>query len=171
MAAQNLVNKPKGSFSPGKGLLRAEHFQVAYVTNDIERACEIFRNRYGISAFVGRDAKMPTGDQMHIELAWVGGIMIEVIQAIGPGMEFYNKFLSPAFEIKHHHFGYLVHDIASWTELQDEIQRGGWPIAFEGKAEGFMQFCYIEAQELGHYLEYFLLGPDGVAFFESVPVS
>ena len=33
--------------SPGDGLLRNDHFQMAYVTNDIERACAIFSKRYG----------------------------------------------------------------------------------------------------------------------------
>jgi hypothetical protein len=167
-----IVTRPPTPFRPGQGLLSAEHFQAAYVTQDAARACAIFRDRYGVQAFAPMDASLPKGGRMHIELAWVGGVMIEVIEASGPGAEFYNARLpTDAFAIRHHHFGYLLEDKSSWDALQSEITTGGWEVAFEGNTEGFLRFCYVDAKELGHYLEYFLLEPAGVAFFEGIPAS
>jgi hypothetical protein len=45
------MKRPRAVFSPGDGLLRNEHFQICYVTNDIARACYIFRDRFGIREF------------------------------------------------------------------------------------------------------------------------
>jgi hypothetical protein len=167
-----LVRRPSLNVRPGEGLLKAEHFQVAYVTNDAARACQVFKDRYGIKAFGPLDAETPAGGKIHIELAWAGGIMFEIIEASGPGTDFYNDRLpKDGFAIRHHHYGYLTHTEAEWEALQDEIRRGGWTIAMSGHSEGFMRFAYVEAPELGHYLEYFLLDPAGVAFFENVPAS
>jgi hypothetical protein len=166
------VRRPALSVQPGEGLLKAEHFQIAYVTSDAARACQVFRDRYGVKEFGPLDAATPDGGQIHIELAWVGGVMFEIIQASGPGTDFYNDRLpTDGFAVRHHHFGYLTHDEAEWDALQEEIRRGGWTVAMRGRMEGFMRYCYVEAPELGHYLEYFLLDPAGVAFFENVPAS
>ncbi len=59
--------------------------------------------------------------------------MYELIEASGPGTEFYTKRLPEK------NFG------------------------------GFMRCCYVEAPELGHYLEYILPEAAGIEFFESVP--
>jgi hypothetical protein len=172
MRQPSLVRRPNSSVRPGEGLLKAEHFQIAYVTNDAQRACQVFKDRYGVKAFGPLDANTPDGGQIHIELAWVGGVMFEIIEASGPGTDFYNDRLpTDDFAVRHHHFGYLTHDEPGWDALQDEIRRGGRSVAMSGHIEGFMRFCYVEAPELGHYLEYFLLDPAGVAFFENVPAS
>ena len=172
MALKQMVTRPRMDDRPGQGLLHGEHIQVAYVTNDIERACSVFRERYGVETFGPLDADLPSGGKIHIELAWVGGTMLEIIEASGPGTEFYTSRLpTDEFAIRHHHLAYLVPDQAAWDELQNTIKTGGWEIVFEGHTDGFMSVCYVDAKELGHYLEYFLLGPAGVAFFESVPAT
>jgi len=48
---QYLLERPAASVDPDAGLLLAEHFQMAYVTTDIERACELFRSHLGIRRF------------------------------------------------------------------------------------------------------------------------
>jgi hypothetical protein len=168
---QNVIRRPVSSAAAG-GLLQAEHFQIAYVTNDVKRACGVLRGRYGVRNFAPLHVDMPAGGRIHIELAWVGGIMIELIEAIGPGTEFYNDVLpGDGFSIRHHHLGYFVQDIASWEALMKTIQDEAWPVAFEGRNEGFLRFCYIKAPEFDHYLEYLLLDPAGVQFFEAVPAN
>ncbi len=157
---------------PQDGLLRAEHFQIAYVTNDLDRACAVFGEQYGVKAFSRLDADLPDMGEIHIRLAWVGGVMLELIQAAGPGMAFYNDRLpADAFAIRHHHFGYLVDGVAPWEALRRRVEAEGRPIPFEGGTAAYMRFFYVEAADLGHYLEYFVLGPDGNAFFENVPAT
>lgn len=48
---KSLVNRPSVMLSPGNELFRNEHCQVAYATNDIERACAVFKDRYGIKDY------------------------------------------------------------------------------------------------------------------------
>lgn len=164
------VRRPCSVFGPAKGLLRPEFFQVAYVTNDIAQARNVFRDCYGVGHFAAFDARLEAGGEIHFELAWAGGIMLELISATGAGTDFYNDRLPPdQFAVRHHHFGYLVENNTSWSEMNSQIREKGCKVALEGAVEGQMQYVYIDASHLGHYLEYFVLGPDGADFFESVP--
>lgn len=170
--AKAIVARPLTSMAPGDGLLRSEHFQVAYVTNDIARACDVFRDRYGVKDFLGMDSATPEGGAIRIELAWVGGTQFELIQSSGPGTEFYTDRLpAEGFAIRHHHLGYFIHDQAGWDGLMEKISQEGRRIVFQGHLEGFLRFCYIEAEELGHYLEWIFPEAGGVAFFEGVPAT
>jgi hypothetical protein len=168
---QNVIRRPAGTAAAGS-LMQAEHFQMAYVTDDVKRACGILRARYGVCNFAPLYVDMPGGGRIHIELAWVSGIMIELIEATGPGTEFYNDVLpGNGFSIRHHHLGYFVQDMASWEALMKKIKDEACPVAFEGHKEGFFRFCYIKAPEFDHYLEYLLLEPAGMRFFEAVPAN
>lgn len=168
---QQILNKPVGAGAVGE-ILQAEHFQMAYVTNDVKRACDVLGARYGVRNFTPLHVVMPAGGHIHIELAWISGIMTELIEATGPGTEFYNEVLpTNGFSIRHHHLGYLLRDMASWEALMRKIKNEAWPITYEGHHEGFLRFCYIKSPELGHYLEYLLLDPAGIAFFENVSAN
>ena len=169
---QTFVKRPAVTLNPGNGLFRNDHFQVAYATNNIERACRVLGERYGIKEYRSLEGQLPAGGHVHIELAWAGGTMYELVQGSGPGTEFYRSVLPMnGFAIRHHHLGYFIHDQAAWDALQNEIERGGLKVVFENKVEGFINACYIEAPELGHYLEYLFPEPAGIAFFDSVPCS
>jgi hypothetical protein len=168
----NTIVRPRSNFRPSDGLLLNDHFQVAYVTNDLPRAREILQERYGIGAFRHLEAKLPHDGEIQLELAWAGGIMLELIWAHGPGTEFYNDRLPPqSFAIRHHHLAYFIHDQTSWDALQETIRTQAWNIVIENRIEGYMRWCYVDAPELGHYLEYIFPDPAGVAFFQSIPGS
>ncbi|TAL01057.1 MAG: hypothetical protein EPO08_11630 [Rhodospirillaceae bacterium] len=169
---KGFVNRPPERFSPGKGVLRNDHFQMAYVTSDIARACAIFTDRYGLREYQRMEGEMPGGGYIRIALAWAGGTMFELIQAEGAAAAFYTDRLPPAgFAIRHHHLGYFIRNEPEWEALGKEIETGGWKVVFNSNMEGFMRACYIEAPELGHYLEYILPEPAGIDFFNSVPIS
>jgi hypothetical protein len=166
------MKRPDSGFDSGAGLLRAEQFQIAYATNDMERACGYFQERYGIKSFRRLAGPMPTGGHIHVELAWVGSTMYELISATGPGSELFNRQLpATEFAIRHHHLGFLIHSEAEWLALQDEVQRKGWNMLSKSRTAGFMQSCFVEAPALGHLLEYLFPEPAGLAFFENVPGS
>jgi hypothetical protein len=168
---QNVITRPAGPTATG-GLLQAEHFQMAYVTHDVERACDVLRTRYSVRNFAPLHVSLPAGGKIHIELAWASGIMIELIEASGPGTEFYSDLLpTTGFSIRHHHLGYLVQNLSSWEALMRTIEVGEVPIAYQGHNEGFLRFCYIKAPEFDHYFEYLLLDPAGAQFFENVPAN
>ena len=155
---------------PGAGLLLAEHFQMAYATNDIDRAYDIFRARYGIREFRDLGGPLPNGGEIRVKLAWVGTMMYELLTASGPGSALYIGALpTDRFAIRHHHLGYLIHDDQQWDGLMAEVARGGWSMPHLKDNPGFLKSCFVEAPELGHYLEFICPEPAGLAFFESVP--
>ncbi|MBV1686224.1 VOC family protein [Novosphingobium sp. G106] len=167
-----IVNRPKTNGSPRNGLLCGEHVQIAYVTNDLDRACAIFCDRYGVKEFANLDADLPAGGNMRVKLAWSGGTMLELIEASGPGTAFYTDRLPvDQFSIQFHHVAYILDGLTAWNELEDRIAAEERSVPLRGDTPGYMRFCYVYAEELGHYLEYFLLDAEGIAFFESIPGS
>jgi hypothetical protein len=169
---QRLVKRPPVTVEPGRGLFRNDHFQMAWVTNDIDRACTIFKARYGIKEFARLVGPMPSGGQIHVELAWAGGLMYELLHVRGPGLEHFTSVLPPnGFAIRPHHLGYFVNSAAEWQALHEEIERGGWKIVHRNSTPGFLSAYIIEVPEMGHYLEYIYPEAGGIAFFESVPRS
>lgn len=168
----DLVKRPKSAFG-GDGLLCHDHFQVCHVTNDIEAAKALYRAQYGIREFQPLVGELPEGGHMHIELAWVGGTMYELMTARGPGSEPYMEVLpeGEAFALRFHHFGYCLYDPAEWDKLQAQIARAGAIVRVATDIPGFLKFCIVEVPALGHFLEFFLPEPAGIAFFESVPAN
>ena len=155
---------------PGEGLLLAEHFQMAYVTTDIERACELFGSRLGIRRFSRLEGRLPAGGHIRAEFAWVGTIMYELISASGPGSEIYMDRLpaGDSFRIKHHHLGFLLRDREQWNAMMSRAHASGWSVPYHN-VNPLVEVCFVDAVELGHYLEYFLPHQAGLDFFGGVP--
>lgn len=163
-----LVKRPPASLKGG--LLDQEHFQICHCTNDLERACAVFADRFGIEEWRRLEGDLPSGGYIRIAIAWAGGVMYELLTASGPGTDFYmDRLPKDDFAMRLHHLGYLVHDQAGWDAMKAEVTRGGWRISQENNTVGFMRHCYVEAPELGHYLEYIFPEAAGIAFFEAVP--
>lgn len=165
-----LLRRPSATFNTGEGLLRAEHFQMAYATNDIDRACDHFRERFGVREFRRLEGVLPSGGTIRVELAWVGTIMYELLAASGPGSDLYvGRLPRDGFAIRHHHLGFLIQNEEQWNALMMEIERGNWAMPSKSSNPGFMQSCFVDVPELGHYFEYLFPEPAGLAFFEGVP--
>jgi extradiol dioxygenase family protein len=165
-----MLTKPSANFDPARSMLKNDHFQMAYVTNDLARAQQVFKDRYGIESYIGTEGPTPSGGHIHVELAWSGGIMFELIETSGPGSEFYNARLpDDGFAIRHHHLGYMIWNEADWHAFEEKVKAEHWEVAFNANLEDFMRACYIHAPELDHYLEYIFPEEAGLAFFNSVP--
>ncbi len=151
-------------------LLGREHAHSAWVTNDMDRAVEIFAQRYGVSDFRFIEGPMPGGGQIRVAFAWAGGQVLEVIAASGPGTGFYNDLLPEGeFAIRFHHLGFIVHDEAEWRELEEDLARNQWEIVHRSLTGTFIDAYYVRAPELGHYLEYVRPLAAGIAFYADVP--
>lgn len=164
------MKRPETAVRPSDGLLLTEHFQVAYATNDMTRARQLFQDQYGIGEFRRLEGPLPAGGHIHVELAWVGTVMYELLTAEGPGSELYvGKLSAEEFAIRHHHLGFMLHNETQWNALMDRIRKTGATLLSHTNNPGFLQSCFVDAPELGHYLEYFLPEPAGLEFLESVP--
>jgi extradiol dioxygenase family protein len=171
MPQRKFMFRPALQPDPSKGLLCTEHFQMAYATNDIDRARALFAERYGIRNWKRLEGQLKTGGHMRVELAWVGTIMYELMHASGEGSAIYMDRLptGDGFHIKHHHLGYLLDSEAHWEALMAAVADNGHAMAHVSINQGFMKSCFVDASELGHYLEYICPEPAALAFFESVP--
>lgn len=164
------LDRPAADFDAGSGLLCLEHFQVAYVTNDMDRACELFGDRLGIRDFADLGGETPGGGQISARFAWVGTLMYEIICASGPGTEIFSQHLpqTDEFIIKHHHLGYLVQNQAQWDAVQANAERQQLRIPHHN-VNPLVEVCFVDVPALGHYLEYLFATEAGMQFFDSVP--
>jgi catechol 2,3-dioxygenase-like lactoylglutathione lyase family enzyme len=165
-----ILNRPAPACDPGSGLLLAEHFQIAYVTTDMDHARELFRSRLGIRQFARLEGPLASGGYIQAEFAWVGTIMYELICASGQGSALYMDRLpaGPGFAMKHHHLAYLVRTRAQWDAAMAKVQSNGWTVPHHN-VNPLVEVAFIDVPELGHYLEYFLPFQAGLDFFDSVP--
>lgn len=164
------VNRPATAAASG-GSLGFELFQTAYVVRDLDAAIATFANSYGVRNFTPLPVPPMGGEtSMRIALAWSAGHQIELIEARGPGLELYTDWMVEGRDIRQHHFGYFIHDDAEWTALEAKLKAEGKDYAFAGDG-GICQFIYVEAPELGHYLEFVYPNEQGKAFFESVAAN
>jgi len=154
------------------GMLCKEHSHSAWVTNDLDRALEIFNRRYGLKDYQFLEGEEPGKGRIKVAFAWAGGQVLEIICAQGPGFTFYNEMLPEGeFAIRFHHLGFVIHDDTGWSQLERELQEGDWEIPLQTLTHDFIDAYYIKAPELGHYLEYVRPFAAGTAFYNSVPVS
>jgi len=163
----SITIQPPPTARPVTGTLGFKLFQHAYVVRDLGAAIEIFKNRYGFARFTM--VKMPPmqgGLAVRIALAWSAGLMTELIEARGPGLELYTDWLAGGADIRLHHFGYLIETDEQWSVLEALLAAEGRPHLFGGDSP-LCRFVYVYAPELGHYLEYVYPTPEGKAFFES----
>jgi len=168
MAAQTERKPPK----PGRSLLGREHSHCAWVTNDMESAVEIFSRRYGVTDFRFIEGPTQQGGSIRVAFAWAGGQVLEIIAASGPGTHFYNGMLpEDRFAIRFHHLGFIIHDDAGWRALEADLERSRLPIVHRSLSGTFIDAYYVEAPELGHYLEYVRPFAAGIEFYADVPAN
>jgi Glyoxalase/Bleomycin resistance protein/Dioxygenase superfamily len=142
--------------------------QIAYVTNDIDRATEMFRTVYGVGRWLelagmsGRQTvliKARTGPiEIRAMIAYVGAVQFELIQPIVDPGRLYTGFL-PAdgtFAVRFHHLGFNQQSIEAVRSLEQSLKRNHViPMATDSET---MPVFYADARDrLGHYLEYFSL--------------
>lgn len=164
------LTRPAQKFGPGAGLFRHDHFQIAYNTNDMDKAVALFAERYGIKEFRQLAGPTPAGGKIRMEIGWAGGVMYELIWGEGPGTEVFQVNLPESgFAIRTHHLGYYVPNQDAWTEVLAEVERAGRKIVHETHVPGFLRAIIVEQPELGHFLEYILPEAGGIQFFETAP--
>src|SRR3546814_15148974 len=82
----------------------ARHHQVAYVTNDLDAAMELFKREYkapGLFAFSNVDTgpHKPGDPQLRIALTHAGHVAVKLIKPLGDTAAMYKQFLPGGHEI------------------------------------------------------------------------
>jgi catechol 2,3-dioxygenase-like lactoylglutathione lyase family enzyme len=164
---------PVPVFDPAKGLLANDHFQMGYVTNDIERAVAVFRSRFGVQTFRASDNETPGGGKVSVRAVWIGRMMYELACGSGPGMEDFSDYAPPGgdFVLKFHHFGYLIPDEAAWSAMEAVVAHGGWTMRKPSDTPGFVRACFVDVPELGHLIEFIMPREGMIERFNATPVA
>jgi len=170
---ETAINWPTPVYDPSKGLLHNRHFQLAYVTNDIDQAVDVFRQRFGVECFRAKDNDLPDGGCVGVRSVWIGGVMVEICHGRGPSMTLYTDWAPPEgeFVLRFHHFGYLVGSGADWGVLERQVEEGGWKVRSNSDTPGFCRAMYVEAPELGHFLEFVLPREGLIERINATPVA
>jgi hypothetical protein len=146
-------------------------FQIAYASNDVERAAALIKDRFGTGSFTIMD---PPGDIMRIGLAFAGTTMFEVIQPLNEPTGMYANWIAgiEGFALRHHHIGMLVDSEQELAAIRAAHVDSGTPVVTEGSMPGVLDFLYVDVTPLlGHYLEYIRLEEGGRAMFAGVEGS
>lgn len=146
--------------------------QIAYVTEDLNKSIELFKERYGISEFLEmRDVELGDLGTLDIGMAYLGDTMLELIAPKDGASAMYRKeqldFHRQAHEF--HHIGIIVDDQASYDALKASYIERGLRITADVQHD-VLDFFYVDATEdLGHYVEYMLLHDIGKDVFATIP--
>ena len=147
--------------------------QIAYVTNDTDRALQVVADKFGIRQFdVKRGLHFDANTTMDLALAYVGPVMIEIICARGSGETLYEVGLpTDRFALQFHHVGHVVEALEEWRALRERVAAGWLPVAIANDdPDGDYPFMYLDARaELGHYLEFSLLNAKRRAMYAQIP--
>ena len=164
------LRRPQALSNAASGLVRHDHFQVAWNTTDIERAKAIFAERHGVKEW--RVLKGPTaqGGQVHMEIGWAGGIMYELLWGEGPGSDVFRAGLpDQGFAMRPHHLGYYVPTPEAWEAVHRDVEVAGLKVLHATNVPGFLQAIIVEEPDLGLFLEYIFPEEGGIQFFETSP--
>ena len=154
-------------------LLTKAMFQIAYVTSDLPAALAHYQELYDIGPFMTFDSASTNsaGPPLLVGLAWIGDIMIELMQSTGHEPNLYDmNFSAGRPPIQHHHVGHLLACDEEWDALHAELQARALPIVFEQTIPGFMKLLYADFRATdGHFREYVHLADAGRQMFEAIP--
>ncbi|WP_317932295.1 VOC family protein [Halioxenophilus sp. WMMB6] len=144
-------------------MLEGHHFQNAYITRDIGKALQQFRDRCGrenVASFeVEVDVKTPGGEgkaKNKLAFIWVNNLQYELIEPVSGLVDVYGDELPADDQLKFHHVCMRVDD---WEEFRSRVDELGYPVVLEGGSPE-LKYVYLDARDfLGHYLEYVWMTP------------
>lgn len=146
----------------------ARHHQIAYVTNDMAYALNVFAQDFGVSRFypliTGEEPVPAGGVRIKAALANVNGTEIELIQPLGDGENLFSNALpkdDPKFTLVLHHVCIrITGGIENWERHRSSIDETAHRVAMEGSYGDFLRILYTdERSRLGHYLEHLWMSP------------
>ena len=143
-------------------LLGGSFSQLAWVSNDFDRALGELRGRLGIERFLElRDLPyMVRADGAeavcHVALAYSGGLQIELIEPRGGLDGVYRDALPEdgGFALRFHHFAQALPSQEALEDMRGAAAQD-WAIPVEGSHPNGMTYFYADLRPLlGHYVEY-----------------
>lgn len=159
-----------GLFAP-----HATIFQLGYVTDDLDHALTAYRE-LGVENFrvtnVGAAGGGGSPYSARIAMAWVGDVMIELIEPQGTPAPVYIDDLPPPGSRRcvFNHIGLSVPDHEAWAGVMGELAKRNLDIAWHGSNPDNFDVAYVDTRPLiGQYSEFIRVCPVLAELFASVP--
>jgi Glyoxalase/Bleomycin resistance protein/Dioxygenase superfamily len=149
--------------------------QIAYVTNDFDRAMKLFADDYGVSSFFvftnlqafftfpDPPEQSPNSPRIRVGLATVNGIDVELIQPLEASPNIYGALLPSdgRFAIVHHHIGLrITGPVSNWDAYRATMDERTPRIVVDFKVGDDLNVIYTDERvQLGHYIEHFWMSP------------
>jgi catechol 2,3-dioxygenase-like lactoylglutathione lyase family enzyme len=151
--------------------------QLAYVTNDIDRALATFAATHGIEQFMELRALeyQTVADKQakcNVALAYLGPVQVEVIQPLAGDVQVYRDFLpsDASFGLRFHHVAHLYESDEALERGLRHYQQQGRRVPVDGAQPGAVRYFYVDLRdELGHYIEAISYQPASLAWLETLP--
>jgi hypothetical protein len=152
------------------------HSQVAYVTNNLDAAIELFKRDYGTPGFyvfsnVMPGMENPGGLVLKIALARVGGVEIELIEPVGNTAPLFSDPLPKGEDLAiiFHHVAIRIDGpIENWELHVASLDLTKHKIVFEGAMGDDLRYFYTDERgPLGHCIEHVWMSPTMLAQVES----
>ena len=150
-------------------LPHARHSQIAYVTNDLERALGIWRDEFDVPRFHVFTNDMPGLESSHpfrlkIALAHVGGVEIELIEPLEGSAPLHAEPLPAdgSFGMCFHHVAMRIEGtLGTFEAHMASLDPARHPVVWTGGFADLMRYAYTdERRTLGHYVEHVWFDPD-----------
>ncbi|MYM61907.1 VOC family protein [Pseudomaricurvus sp. HS19] len=145
-------------------MLEGNHYQNAYITRNIDKALQQFRDRCGaenVTSFeVEVDVTSTQGEgkaRNKLAFVWVNNLQYELIEPVSGHVQVYADELPEDDSLKFHHVCMRVDD---WDDFRSRVDEMGYPVVLEGGGDQ-LRYVYLDARDfLGHYLEYVWMTPE-----------
>ena len=145
--------------------------QLAYTTNDIDRAMEIYATRYGVPSFHRFDTKLDVlvgntegSIELKIALANVEGVNIELMQAIRDLGGFFTSSISgkTGFAVALHHVAQRIEgNIANWDAHAADLENANRDITLKATAGDHARIVFTDDRDMiGAYIEHIWMTPE-----------
>ena len=149
-------------------------FQIAYVTNDLERAVRCSRrSRVSPRSPPSTTSRSSTPDGgnavINVGLAYVGDVQLEIIEPVEGAVDLYRSWLPEGFAVRHHHFCSLLDSVEELQQVRADYVAHGYAIALDASLGGSQIFYADTTALLDHYQEYAWVDEDSIAFMATLP--
>lgn len=150
-------------------------FQVAWITNDVERAARVFKEEQGVDLAVFRGFSLDVfdGDPLVIDVAlgYVADVQFEIIEPVSGPTDLYTRHLpaSGEYVLKFHHLCNRFDTVDEYENALAADRERGVAIEVDGSFGESGRFAYADTRDtLGVYQEYVVLDSD-MSFLDSLP--
>jgi hypothetical protein len=147
----------------------ANMYQHGYVVRDVDCAAARFKEVLGIPRF----RVIRHGPDIATAHAWVGEVMIELVEVGPDGPAYFRPYIpeDPERAVFHHH-AYRVHDEGQWERMHAAAAGLGLPHDTVSVRDGDMNVMFVDLRAVtGAYAEYVYLKGAALSYYDDVPRS